>query len=67
MRYSADQQRVATAEGYYEMFSDHFKVIEKPEMVDLFLRGLEGGWDEFGVSERTKLNVFNTIIQEVVR
>ena len=62
LRYSADQQRIATAAGYYEIFSDHFKVIENPEMVDLFLRGLDNSWDEFNEAERTKLNVFYTMI-----
>ena len=62
LRYAANQQRIATAAGYYEIFSDHFRVVENPAVIKLFLRGLDHGWESFNEEERTKLNVFYTMI-----
>ena len=41
LRHSADQQRIATAVGYYDIFRDHMKILSEAGMVDLFLRGLD--------------------------
>jgi hypothetical protein len=62
LRNSADQQRIATAAGYYEIFRDHFRAIENPEIIPLFLRGLDHGWESFNDEERTKLNLYYTMV-----
>lgn len=62
LRYAADQQRIATAAGYYEIFSDHFRIVENPEIIQLFLRGRDNGWETFNDEERTRLNVFYTMV-----
>lgn len=62
LRHSANQQRIATAAGYYDFFRDHMKTLEEASLVDLFLRGLENGPESFEPAERTKLNVFYTML-----
>ncbi|GGB78709.1 MULTISPECIES: hypothetical protein [Henriciella] len=62
LRHSANQQRIATAVGYYDIFRDHMKILSEAGMVDLFLRGLEQGADEFEPAEKTRLNVFYTMV-----
>ncbi len=62
LRHSANQQRIATAASYYDFFRDHMKTLEEATLVDLFLRGLETGPEGFEPAERTKLNVFYTML-----
>ncbi|MEQ8432927.1 MAG: hypothetical protein RIA71_01685 [Oceanicaulis sp.] len=62
LRYAADQQRTATAAGYYEIFRDHFKCVENPEIIGLFLRGLDKGPDTFTKEDRVKLNLYYTML-----
>jgi hypothetical protein len=38
------------------------KILSEAGMVDLFLRGLEQGADEFEPAEKTRLNVFYTMV-----
>ena len=62
LRHSANQQRIATAVGYYDIFRDHMKILSEAGMVDLFLRGLEHEGDAFEPADRTRLNVFYTMV-----
>ncbi len=62
LRHSANQQRIASAVGYYDIFRDHMKILTEVGMVELFLRGLEKGPGAFEAAERTKLNVFYTML-----
>lgn len=62
LRHSAKQQRIATAAGYYEIFRDHMKLVENPQLTELFIRGLDSGWDTFTDTERTTLSIFYTMI-----
>ena len=38
LRHAANQQRIETASGYYDIFRDHMKILSEAGMVDLFLR-----------------------------
>lgn len=62
VRHSAAQQRIATAVGYYDIFRDHMNILNEAGMVDLFLRGLDHTPDTFEPAERTRLNVFYTMV-----
>lgn len=62
LRYAANQQKIATAVGYYDIFRDHMKILSDAGMVDLFLRGLDHTPDTFAAADRTRLNVFYTMI-----
>jgi len=62
LRHTANQQRIATAVGYYDIFRDHMKILSEAGMVDLFLRGLEHGPEAFEAADRTRLNVFYTML-----
>lgn len=62
MRQSALQQRIATAAGYYDIFRDHMKIMESPELVEAFLRSFEGGTAALTPAEQVKLNVFYTMV-----
>lgn len=62
LRHSANQQRISSAVGYYDIFRDHMKILTEAGMVELFLRGLETGPEGFEAAERTKLNVFYTML-----
>ena len=62
LRHSADQQRIAAAVGYYDIFRDHMKILSEAGMVDLFLRGRDTDPQEFEAAERTRLNVFYTMV-----
>ena len=62
LRHTANQQRIATAVGYYDIFRDHMKILSEAGMVDLFLRGLDHGPEAFEAADRTRLNVFYTML-----
>lgn len=62
LRHAANQQRIETASGYYDIFRDHMKILSEAGMVDLFLRGLETAPDAFEAADRTRLNVFYTMV-----
>lgn len=62
LRHSANQQRIATAVGYYDIFRDHMKLLGEVGMVDMFLRGLDQEAEAFEEADRTRLNVFYTMV-----
>lgn len=62
LRHTANQQRIESASGYYDVFRDHMKILSEAGMVDLFLRGLDNPPDAFHSDEVTRLNVFYTMI-----
>lgn len=62
LRHAANQQRIESASGYYDVFRDHMKILSEAGMVDLFLKGLEHSPDDFEPNERTRLNVFYTMV-----
>ena len=62
LRHSAGQQRIASAVGYYDIFRDHMKLLNEADLVDLFLRGLDQGPEAFEAADRTRLNVFYTMV-----
>lgn len=62
LRHAANQQRIETASGYYDIFRDHMKILAEAGMVDLFLRGLETAPDAFEAADKTRLNVFYTMV-----
>ena len=62
LRHTANQQRIVAAVGYYDIFRDHMKIMSDTGMVDLFLRGLSEGPESFEPADRTRLNVFYTMV-----
>lgn len=62
LRHSAGQQRITSAVGYYDIFRDHMKILSEADMVNLFLHGLNHGPEEFEAADRTRLNVFYTMV-----
>lgn len=62
LRHSTGQQRISSAVGYYYIFRDHMKILSETNMVNLFLRGLGQGPEEFEAADRTRLNVFYTMV-----
>ena len=62
LRHAANQQRIESASGYYDIFRDHMKILSEAGMVDLFLRGLDHAPETFGAADRTRLNVFYTMV-----
>ena len=62
LRHATNQQRIDSASGYYDFFRDHMKILSEAGLVDLFLRGLDHPPDAFDPDERTRLNVFYTML-----
>lgn len=62
LRHAANQQRIATAAGYYDFFRDHMKAFEDPVLVEIFYRGMEGGWEALEPHERARLSVLYTMV-----
>lgn len=62
LRHTANQQQIATAAGYYDIFRDHLKILESPEMIDSFLTGFAKGQDALSPAEQVRLNVFYTMV-----
>ena len=62
LRHATNQQRIESASGYYDIFRDHMKILSEADMVDLFLRGLEHPPETFDPADRTRLNVYYTMV-----
>lgn len=62
LRHAANQQKISTAAIYYEIFRDHYKAFEDPVLVDIFYRGLTGGWTALEERERSRLSLLYTVV-----
>ena len=62
LRHAANQQRIESASGYYDIFRDHMKILSEAGMVEVFLRGLDSPPNAFDAADRTRLNVYYTMV-----